>query len=141
MLSDLRTGGNAPNADLVERFDLGAHLTKPLHTLSGGTRQKVNAVLAFLFQPGLIVLDEPSAGLDPVASSVLKDRILEERGAGRTVVLASHLMTELDELADDIVFLNDGKVGYAGTTHALKLQTAQLSLERAIARMMLRGAA
>lgn len=141
MLRDLRGRPSTNDEELLERFELGRHLDKPLRTLSGGTRQKVNAVLAFLFRPRLVVLDEPSASLDPLASSVLKDKILSERAGGQTTLLASHMMSELDELADDVVFLLEGRVAYAGTAHALKIETRQLNLERAIAEMMMRGAA
>ena len=92
------------------RFKLESQLGKPLRALSGGTRQKVNAVLAFLFRPNLLVLDEPTSGLDPVSSAILKDKILEVRNAGRTVVVTSHVLSDLDALADDIVFLTDGRV-------------------------------
>jgi Cu-processing system ATP-binding protein len=96
----------------------------------------VNAVLAFLFRPALLVLDEPTAGLDPVASSVLKDKILAERGAGRTFVLTSHVMSELEELADDAAFLVDGRVRFAGPVAELLRATRQPTLERAIAYLM-----
>jgi Cu-processing system ATP-binding protein len=140
MVRDLR-GNDAPvDDDLIERFELGDHLRKPLRTLSGGTRQKVNAVLAFLFRPSLLVLDEPTAGLDPVSSGILKDKIAEVRDSGRTVIVASHVMSELDALADDIAFLVEGRVRYAGSVHDLKLWTRQLSLERAIAQVMVEDA-
>jgi Cu-processing system ATP-binding protein len=145
MVTDLRQRDdprNEPHDDeLIERLQLSTQLNKPLRVLSGGTRQKVNAVLAFLFRPSLVVLDEPSAGLDPVASSVLKDKVLSERANGCTVLLTSHIMSEVDELADDIVFLLDGAVSYTGTIHNLKTDTQQQSLERAIAQMMYLGAA
>ena len=136
MLADLRGSGATLDRELVDRFRLGAELTKPLRTLSGGTRQKVNAVLAFLFSPDLLILDEPTAGLDPIASSVLKDKVLEDRARGKTFVLTSHIMSDLEELADDIVFLLDGTVRFAGPLHDLKLRTQQLSLERAVAQLM-----
>ena len=135
MLLDLR-GGAAGDEELVERFALAPHLDKPLRTLSGGTRQKVNAVLAFLFRPGLLILDEPTAGLDPVASAVLKDKILAERAAGRTFVLTSHVISELAELADDVAFLVDGRVHFAGPVETLLGATRQATLERAIAHLM-----
>lgn len=141
MVSDLRRSDGPRDDELIERFQLATQLDKPLRVLSGGTRQKVNAVLAFLFRPQLIVLDEPSAGLDPVASSVLKDKVVRERGNGCSMLLTSHIMSEVDELADDIVFLLDGVVSYAGTIHHLKTETRQRSLERAIAQMMSLGAA
>jgi Cu-processing system ATP-binding protein len=122
--------------ELVERFRLAPDLAKPLRTLSGGTRQKVNAAMAFRFRPDLLVLDEPTAGLDPVASGILKDKILAERAAGRTIVLASHVMSELEELADDVAFLLEGRVCFAGPIADLKRVTRQPSLERAVAQMM-----
>ena len=127
--------------ELIERFRLASHLHKPLRTLSGGTRQKVNAVLAFLFDPDLLILDEPTSGLDPVASGILKEKVQEARDAGKTVIVTSHVMSELEEIADDIAFVLDGRVRFAGSVHDLKLHTRQLSLERAIAQMMTRTAA
>ena len=127
--------------ELIERFHLAPHLHKPLRTLSGGTRQKVNAVLAFLFDPDLLILDEPTSGLDPVASGILKEKVRAARQAGKSVIVTSHVMSELEELADDIAFLLEGRVRFAGSVHDLKLHTRQLSLERAIAQMMTRTAA
>jgi Cu-processing system ATP-binding protein len=136
MVRDLRGDDAAIDDDLITRFRLEDHLRKPLRVLSGGTRQKVNAVLAFLFKPSLLVLDEPTSGLDPVSSGILKDKIAEVRDSGRTVIVASHVLSELDALADDIAFLVDGRLRYAGPVHDLKLATRQLSLERAIAHVM-----
>ena len=136
MMRDLRRGVHARDEELVEELGLAPHLDKPLRVLSGGTRQKVNAALAFLFTPSLLVLDEPTAGLDPVASSVVKDKVLAERARGRTFVLTSHVMSELEELADDVAFLVDGRIRFAGPVHDLKRLTRQLSLERAIAHVL-----
>jgi Cu-processing system ATP-binding protein len=136
MLRDLRGDDAIIDDDLVSRFKLEDQLRKPLRTLSGGTRQKVNAVLAFLFCPDFLVLDEPTAGLDPVSSGVLKEKIGEVRNAGRTVIVTSHVLSELDALADDIAFLVDGRLRYSGSVHDLKLATRQLDLERAVAHVM-----
>jgi len=145
LLKELRCGGGCDpstvDEELIDRFRLAPQLDRPLRTLSGGTRQKVNAVMAFLFRPDLLILDEPTAGLDPVASSVLKDRIHAERRAGRTVVLTSHIMSELEELADDVAFLLDGSLRFAGPLADLKRSTRQANLERAIAQMMSQEAA
>ena len=143
-VGDLRGAAAAADRDeeLVERFALAPHLDKPLRALSGGTRQKVNAVLAFLFRPDLLILDEPTSGLDPVSSAILKDKIAAEREDGRTFILTSHIMSELEELADDVAFLLDGQVAFAGSREALLAATRQTRLERAIAHLMLqRGAA
>ena len=127
--------------ELLERFALAAHLDKPLRTLSGGTRQKVNAVLAFRFRPELLILDEPTAGLDPASSAILKDKVMAERAAGRTFILTSHVMSELEELADDVAFLVEGRVAFAGAIETLLAATRQTRLERAIAQLMGAGGA
>jgi Cu-processing system ATP-binding protein len=140
MVRDLRGEDVSVDDDLIERFRMADQLEKPLRVLSGGTRQKVNAVLAFLFRPAVLVLDEPTAGLDPVSSGILKDKIAEVRDEGRSVIVTSHVLSELDALADDIAFLVDGRLRYAGSVHDLKLATRQLSLERAIAQVMIEEA-
>jgi Cu-processing system ATP-binding protein len=146
MLTDLRQA--APGAGpirrdetLVELLALADQLDKPLRTLSGGTRQKVNAVAAFLFTPELLILDEPTAGLDPAASAVLKDRILAERDAGRTVIVTSHFMSELEELATDVVVLLEGKVRFVGSLDELLRRTRKTNLGRAISYLMTEAAA
>ena len=140
LLRDLRGGGEV-NEELVDAFGIQGELRKQLRVLSGGTRQKVNAVAAFLFAPELYVLDEPTAGLDPVSSGILKSRILLERANGRTVLLTSHIMSELDELADDVLYLADGRVRYSGALADLKETMGHRNLERAIAALMVREAA
>lgn len=140
MLRDLR-GTDRLDETLLEAFHLEGELDKPLRTLSGGTRQKVSAVAAFLFDPDLLILDEPTAGLDPVSSGVLKAKIRAARERGQTFLLTSHIMSELEELADRVAFLNEGRVYYAGPLDALLLQTGQTRLEQAIAHLMQRAAA
>lgn len=141
MLRDLRGEGTERDDDLLHEFGLTEHLTKPFRTLSGGTRQKVNAAVAFLFDPCVLVLDEPTGGLDPAASGILKDKIRAEKGRGKTFVLTSHIMSELEELADDVVFLNNGRVQFTGEVMDLKDETGERKLEKAIAEMMRRGRA
>lgn len=136
IVADLRGGALALEDDLVESLALECELGKPLRTLSGGTRQKLNAAVAFRFRPELLILDEPTAGLDPISSGILKDRILSERGDGKTVIITSHVMSELDELADDVAFLADGRIQYAGGVADLKRRMHEATLERAIARLM-----
>lgn len=139
-LTELRGGVGHVSLDeeLVDAFRIRDQLDRPLALLSGGTRQKVNAAVAFLFRPEILILDEPTAGLDPLSSSLLKDKILAERGVGRTVIVTSHVMSELEELADDVMFLLDGRVRFANTLDELKRRTRQPTLERAIARLMIR---
>ena len=141
MVRDLRGNPGVLDASLLRGFALESQLDKPLRVLSGGTRQKVNACLALFFQPSLLVLDEPTAGLDPLSSAMLKDRILELRSEGVTVLVASHIMSELEELCDDVAFLLDGLTRYAGPIEQLTSLTHQANLERAIAALMIREVA
>lgn len=136
MLADLRKRTVADDDELLAAFQLGTQIDKRLGTLSAGTRQKVNAVIAFQFGPDLLILDEPTAGLDPVAAAVLKDRIRRERDAARTVLLSTHVMSEVEEMADDVVFLLDGSVRFVGAPSDILGQTGEPTLERGIARLM-----
>ena len=137
MITDLRGGESAPDTELVGGFALEKDLDKPFRVLSGGTRQKVNAAIAFRFHAELMILDEPTAGLDPVAARALKEKVRKERDLGRSVVITSHNMGELDALADDVAFLLDGRIRHRGPLDALKAETGEAELEGAIARLML----
>jgi Cu-processing system ATP-binding protein len=141
MLRDLRRDAPDVDDDLVGSFGLGLELTKKLNDLSGGTRQKINAVAAFLFKPRLLILDEPTAGLDPRSARILKDKILAERRAGRTFIITSHVMSELEELADDVTFINDGRIRFSGSLDQIKRLTRKDDLERAVAELIGQGAA
>ena len=91
-----------------------------------------------MFRPDILLLDEPTAGLDPVASGVLKARIQSARQAGATVLLVSHVLSELEELAEDVILLLDGKVAFQGALRRLKELTGETRLEHAVARLMQR---
>jgi Cu-processing system ATP-binding protein len=140
MIVSLRNG-ETPREYLIDSLELRPHLDKPLRTLSGGTRQKLNAVIAMLFVPPVLMLDEPSAALDPVSAGLLKDRLRDERDCGTTVVLTSHVLSEVDELADDVACLVDGRIRFVGPIRDLKRSTRQFTLERAVAHLLGRGVA
>lgn len=136
MVRDVRGAGAALDEELVETLALANVLDAPLRVLSGGTRQRINAALAFLFRADLLILDEPTAGLDPISAGTLKDKMRRERDAGRTLIVTSHVLSELDELADRIAFLLDGTIRFDGSRDDLLQATGQPSLERAIAHLM-----
>jgi Cu-processing system ATP-binding protein len=141
VIADLRGAKAGVDPALVDQFKLGEHLGKPLRVLSGGTRQKVNAALALFLDPSILVLDEPTAGLDALSSAMLKDTIRARRAEGATVLVTSHIMSELEELCDEVAFLLDGVVRYAGPITELTARTRQVNLERAIASLMIREVA
>jgi len=98
------------DTELLENFELEKIYDKKMGTLSGGTTQKVSAVLAFMFDPKIIILDEPTAGLDPLASEILKNKIIKEKNRGKLIIITSHLLSELDDIVSEIVFMNEGKI-------------------------------
>jgi Cu-processing system ATP-binding protein len=136
LLRRVRGGDAAIDFELIDRFGLGGELRKRVHTLSGGTRQKLNAVAAYLFRPSLVILDEPNAGLDPVANGILKQKIVDSRQHGATHLITSHVLSELEELADDVLFVVDGRVQYTGSLDGLRATTGERRLERAVGRLM-----
>ncbi|MBC8753348.1 ABC transporter ATP-binding protein [Kordia sp. YSTF-M3] len=135
MIKDLR---NRPGEDkkLIELFMLEPFLTKKLSNLSGGTKQKVNIVLSLMFDSPIIILDEPTTGLDPIALIRLKELIKEEKAKGKIILITSHIMSFVEEMADEIVFLLEGKVYFKGNIDALKTQTKEANFERAIANLL-----
>ena len=141
MLRELRPDVKEIDDELIRTFGLGLELTKKLNDLSGGTKQKINAVAAFLFKSSILILDEPTAGLDPRSARILKDKILEERRSGRTFIITSHVMSELEELADNVIFISEGRVRFSGSLDQIKLLTRQANLERAVAELMEQEAA
>jgi Cu-processing system ATP-binding protein len=136
LVKDLRGTTGPIDEGLLDWFAGSAVLDQRVETLSGGTRQKLSAALAFLFRPELLILDEPTAGLDPVASRRLKDAILEARDRGVAVILSSHLAGELEELADHLVFVLDGGVRFEGSGRELARTTGWADLERGLAALM-----
>jgi len=135
MIKDVRGGVTTDDA-LVTRFRLEPFLDKKLGNLSGGTRQKVNIVLTFMFDTPILILDEPTAGLDPVSLIDLKELIQEEKARGRIILITTHIMPLVEELADEILFLLEGKMYFKGTIDELGLKTGQQNLEHSIAAIL-----
>ncbi len=135
MVKNLRPK-EANEQELISLFGLNSFLNKKLGNLSGGTKQKVNLVLTFMFDSDLIILDEPTTGLDPIALIYLKELITKEKQKGKTILITTHIMSFVDEMADEIVFLLDGKIYFKGSVPQLKKQTNQPNLEHAIANLI-----
>ena len=111
-------------------------MKKPLRQLSGGTRQKVNAAIALMYDIPVLIFDEPTVGLDPISCIKIKDMIKRERDRGKTIILTTHVMSEIDELADRIVFLLEGKIHLSEKPQAIKQSQGEPTLERAIAKIL-----
>ena len=140
MMKDIRNtakNGYTDN-DLVEAFGLNQLLNKRMRTLSGGTRQKVSASLAFLFNPEVLILDEPTAGLDPLASEIFKEKIIREKLKGKLVFISSHVLSELDDLVTEVIYMQDGNLIFHKKLEDLRKDTGEQKLAKAIAAIMMK---
>ena len=136
MIQDNRKNVENIDTELLEAFELPKLYDKKMSTLSGGTTQKVSAVLAFMFHPEIIILDEPTAGLDPLASEILKNKIIKERKNGKLIIITSHLLSELDDMVNEIVFINEGKILVHQSVEDLKTETQQTKISDAITNIL-----
>jgi ABC-2 type transport system ATP-binding protein len=105
-LRSLRTLGTA--SILAERF--GLELDRPIRTLSKGNRQKIGVVQALMHEPDLLILDEPTSGLDPLVQQTFYELLQEARAEGRTVFLSSHVLPEVQHVADRVALLREGRL-------------------------------
>ena len=136
MIKKIRNSSDNLDEDLLHDFELEKMFDKQMRTLSGGTTQKVSAVLAFLFNPDVLILDEPTAGLDPLASEILKEKIIKEKEKGKLILITSHLLSELDDLITEIIFMQDGKVHFHQKVGELKANTGEEKISKAIAKIL-----
>jgi Cu-processing system ATP-binding protein len=138
MLSEIRacSAGGRRDEELMQAFEIGKIADKPMRTLSGGTRQRVSACAAFLFDPDVIVLDEPTAGLDPVSVEVLKEKVRSERAKGKLILLTSHILSDLDEMTTDVIFLIEGRMRFCRPIDELRSESGEEKLGRLMARLM-----
>jgi Cu-processing system ATP-binding protein len=124
------------DTDLIVKFNLVSIFDKPMRTLSGGTRQKVSAALAFYFYPRILILDEPTAGLDPLSSEILKEKIIAEKKKNKLILITSHILSDLDDLATDIIYLQEGRLHFFKSIETLRKETGEPRLGKAIAKIM-----
>lgn len=136
MMRDLRKGETAFDDELIQAYKLPAIYQKTMRTLSGGTRQKVSAALAFLFDAPVMILDEPTAGLDPLSAEILKEKIGREKQRNKLFLITSHIMSDLEELATDVLYLVEGQLIFFKSLDALKAETGEARLGKAIAQIM-----
>jgi ABC-2 type transport system ATP-binding protein len=119
VLGSLRGGlDDVRRAELIDRFDLDPR--KKARTYSKGNRQKVALVAALASDAELLVLDEPTAGLDPLMEAVFQDCILDAKAEGRTVLLSSHILAEVEKLCDRVTIIRQGRTVQSGTLAELR---------------------
>lgn len=137
MLKDIRKSKSQQlDEDLINQFNLPALMNKRMITLSGGTRQKVSASLAFLFNPDVLILDEPTAGLDPLSAEILKEKIIAEKKKGKLILITSHVLSDLDDMITEVMYMQDGSLRFHKSFEELRSDTGEQKLSKAIARVM-----
>lgn len=136
MMKDIRKSKSDLDEELIQHFRLHEIADKKMRTLSGGTRQKVSAALAFLFNPEVLILDEPTAGLDPLSTETLKDKIRLEKEKGKLILITSHILSDLDDLVTEVIYMQEGALRFHKSLEQLKQDTGQTQLSRAIAQVM-----
>lgn len=135
MVKDLRKQ-HPDESKLTALFHLEPFMKKRLRYLSGGTRQKINVLLAFLFNTQVLILDEPTAGLDPLAVIQLKELIREQKELDKTIVITTHILPLVEEVADRVIFLLEGNIYFNGSPSALRQQYRAATLEQAIGTLL-----
>lgn len=106
--------------DWLKRLDLYDHRTKKIQELSKGMQQKAQVIATLLHEPDLIVIDEPFAGLDPVNTRLVEDIILEQQAAGKTVIMSTHQMHQVEALCSRIALINKGRTVLYGEVDEIK---------------------
>ena len=134
MLEDIRGQKAARRKELEALFGLESVGSRSFGVLSGGTKQKVAAVAALMFNPKILILDEPTVGLDPVSAAQFKTVLQDLARSGCCILLVSHLLGEVQSLVQQVVFMLAGQIRFSGTLDEFKLQTSSTTLEQAILR-------
>ena len=135
MIEELR-GKKGELQSLIDKFDLQLHLKTKLSNLSGGTRQKVNLALALMYDNPIYILDEPTAGLDPVALIELKNTLIQLKQKGKLIIITTHIISLVEELAENIIFLLEGEIHFNGNIKQLEKTNKNKNIESAIAALL-----
>ncbi len=136
MVKSIRSDQTDLDMDLYQEFEIGSMLNKKMRTLSGGTTQKVSATLAFMFQAKVLILDEPTAGLDPIATETLKEKINEAKKKGRLVLITSHILSELEDIVSQVIFMQEGKLILHKNVTDLHELTGQKTIAKSVIHLL-----
>ena len=121
---------------MIEMTGLQIEQKKKIAALSKGYRQRVGLAQALIHDPKVLILDEPTAGLDTIASEILKEKIIAEKEKGKLVLITSHILSELDDLVSRIIYMQDGKLVFHKSIEAVREETGEAKLSKSIARVM-----
>ncbi|MDK8086783.1 ABC transporter ATP-binding protein [Lactobacillus paragasseri] len=106
--------------DWMQKLEVKGKTTDKIKSLSKGNQQKIQLIATLIHQPNLIILDEPFSGLDPVNVEIIKNVILQEKRRGATIIFSDHDMSNVEELCDDVVMINNGHLVLNGTVNEVR---------------------
>ena len=129
-IQDVRGTNTGLDKELYDAYEIESIAEKKTKTLSGGTSQKVNAALAFLFNPDIFILDEPTASLDPLAANILKEKIVKEKN--KLVFITSHILSELEGIVTHIIFMEEGHILFFKPVDQLLKESQQDNVSQAV---------
>ena len=112
----------------MKRLEVKGKMTDKIKSLSKGNQQKIQLIITLIHEPDLIILDEPFSGLDPVNTELLKQVIFQEKERGATIIFSDHVMTNVEELCDDILMIRDGRVVLHGPVQDVRNQYGKTRL-------------
>ncbi len=130
---------NEYDLSLYNDFGIAKMERKSLGALSGGMKQQVSAALAFLFRPKIIILDEPTAGLDPISNSILKQKVNEARAQNCLLITTSHILNDLEEMCNHVVYLMDGKIVLNEEMKFIAETTGEANLNKMVIKFLQTG--
>ena len=131
-IKSVREGKEDVDMELYNAYAIDSFAEKPAYALSGGMEQKLSASLAFMFSPRILILDEPAASLDPLSAEVLREKIRQEKSQGKLIFITSHILSDLDDLATEVVLMEEGRVILHQPTGSLLEQTGSASIAKAV---------
>ena len=135
MMKNLRSG-ETNDEYFIKLFGLESELPKKMRNLSGGTKQKVNFTITMMYDTPIIILDEPTTGLDPLALQNVKMHLRKLKEQGKQILITTHIMSFVEEVADNIIFLLEGKIYFKGKLSELLEKQKETKLETAIANIL-----
>ncbi|MEN2516703.1 ABC transporter ATP-binding protein [Lactobacillus johnsonii] len=106
--------------DWMQKLEVKGQITDKIKSLSKGNQQKIQLIATLIHQPNLIILDEPFSGLDPVNVEIIKEVILQEKKRGATILFSDHDMSNVEELCDDVVMINNGHIVLNGAVNDVR---------------------
>lgn len=112
----------------MKKLQVKGRMSDKIKSLSKGNQQKIQLIVTLIHQPQLIILDEPFSGLDPVNTGLLKQVILEEKARGATIIFSDHVMTNVEELCDQLIMIKDGTIILNGDIQGIRLQFGRTRL-------------